>query len=303
LFFSNVEDGEVDRIEFEGDGLRFAGSESHAIPGDEAFEGGLAGCGGQNRVDLGDFSSRAIAAVAHGEGDLVLRGLQIREFIRGVGESEAEGEEGLLLFRLKPFVTDADTFCGGRFEEGQFAGTVMTGAWVLDQVHTGDLRVRQLRVGFREGDGEAARGIDFAEEDAGQRLGAAYAGVPGFNDALDAIDPGHADGATAFDDDDGVWIGGGDGIDEAVLVVRQRDGCGVHAFAQGLIDEDNGDLRSGSELCGRSVIGAGIELHFGVGRVFAHFLHRRGRKVNMLHPDGGAGMRIDGVAAGGIDLG
>src|ERR1039458_5474428 len=37
LVFAEVKDREVDRIEFEGDGLRFAGSEGHAIPGDESL--------------------------------------------------------------------------------------------------------------------------------------------------------------------------------------------------------------------------------------------------------------------------
>ncbi len=91
-----VEDGEVERIELEGDGFRFTRSQGDAIPCNEAPEGGFACSGGQYCVDLGDLGSGAVAAVADGEGDFVLRGLQAGEIKRGVGEAEAEREERCL---------------------------------------------------------------------------------------------------------------------------------------------------------------------------------------------------------------
>ena len=88
-----VEDGEVERVEGENDGLRFAGSEGDAIPCDEAPEGGFAGGSGQDGIDLGNFSSGAAAAVFHREGDFVLRGVEAGEFKGCVREAEAKGEK------------------------------------------------------------------------------------------------------------------------------------------------------------------------------------------------------------------
>ena len=50
--------------------------------------------------------------------------------------------------------------------------------------------------------------------------------MPGYQasrTAFDVGEPGHGDGAAGFENDDGVGIGGGDGVDESVLIVGERE--------------------------------------------------------------------------------
>src|SRR5438309_5196532 len=84
-------------------------------------------------------------------------------------------------------------------------------------------------------------GVDVAEEDVGERLSSADAGVPHLEDTFDMIDPWHADGAAGFEHDDGVVIAGGYCIDEGILVAGEREGFSVHVFVQRLVGEDNGE--------------------------------------------------------------
>ncbi len=86
--------------------------------------------------------------------------------------------------------------------------------------------MREIGVSLGEGDGELGGGVGGAEEEIGDGLPAADAGVPGFEDAGDLIDPGHGDGVAGDEDDDGARVGLGDGGDEGVLVVgRARVGA------------------------------------------------------------------------------
>ncbi len=106
----------------------------------------------------------------------------------------------------------------------------------------GDLGVGELVLGGGEGDGQFAGGVDAAEEDVGDGLAAADAGVPGLEDGFGLGGPGHVDGAAVLQHDDGVGVGGGDGGDQRVLFVGKAEGGGVLALGHPLGDEDDGDL-------------------------------------------------------------
>ncbi len=72
-------------------------------------------------------------------------------------------------------------------------------------------------------------------------LAPSRAGVPGFEDGGGGVDPGHGDGRCRSRSTTMVCgIGRGDRCDERVLIVRQREGGQVHAFALPLVGEDDG---------------------------------------------------------------
>ena len=155
---------------------------------------------------------------------------------------------------------------------------------------------------FAKLDREFAGGVDVAEEDVCERLGSADAGVPHLDDAFDVVDPGHADGAAGFEHDDGVGVGGGDGFDEGVLVAGQGERCCVHVFTQWLVGKDDGDGGGLCELSGcGDIVAAGV-FDGGLGRLRLDIFQRRRREVDGFAPFGAAGLRIRGIAAGGVDL-
>ena len=77
----------------------------------------------------------------------------------------------------------------------------------------------QISFALWEGEGKFAGWVHVAEEDVGDCFRSSNAGIPGFDDGGDFIDPRHQDGATGFEHDDGVGIGGGDCFDQRILVV------------------------------------------------------------------------------------
>jgi hypothetical protein len=81
-----------------------------------------------------------------------------------------------------------------------------------------DLRVREVGFGSGERDGELARWVNSAEEDIRDRLTAADAGVPRFEDALHVHRPRHLHRTARLQHDNRVGIGGGDGSDELILL-------------------------------------------------------------------------------------
>src|ERR1035437_2041309 len=89
-------DGEIERVEGDGDGLGCAGSDGDALPAGE-FTEGLASMGREGDVDLGNLVAVLYPRVAEIEGHGLCVGvdLQVRVDEAGVGEGEAEGEEEL----------------------------------------------------------------------------------------------------------------------------------------------------------------------------------------------------------------
>ncbi len=69
--------------------------------------------------------------------------------------------------------------------------------------------------------GSLPLGLTSPKSHAGHSVGSFAAAEPGLDYAGDVIDPGHGDGGAGFKDDDGVRVRGGDGADEARLIVRQ----------------------------------------------------------------------------------
>ena len=104
----------------------------------------------------------------------------------------------------------------------------------------------EISGGAVEGDGEAAGGVVFAEEDVGGGVAALFAGVPDHEGGGDVVvDPGHADGAAAFEHDDGKGIGLDDFFEEADLIEGEVEGGAVDAFQFDAVVEagdDDGDV-------------------------------------------------------------
>ena len=127
------------------------------------------------------------------------------------------------------------------------------------------------------------------------------AGVPGFHDASDFVEPRHGDRSAGLKDDDGLGIGRGHLFDKHVLIFRQREIRQVHPFAGPLIHEDDSDLRFLSQGDGGFPVGSGIELDVGAGSGRGHSFRRRCRKPNVFQPSrsGTAGwVHLGGAASG-----
>jgi hypothetical protein len=86
-----------------------------------------------------------------------------------------------------------------------------------------------------------AGGVDLAGEDFCEGGAAGLAGIPGFEQRGDLVDPlGGVDVAAGGEGDDGVRVDGGDGADELILTEGKREGA-VAAFGFGVLLEAGGD--------------------------------------------------------------
>ena len=104
-----------------------------------------------------------------------------------------------------------------------------------------------------EGSGEMAGGVDVAEENLGESRAASLAGVPGFEESGDAVEPEvRIRVAAGGDGNNGPGVRGGHGFDELVLTVREREGAVAALAFAGMIEagSDEDDIRFGGELFG-----------------------------------------------------
>jgi hypothetical protein len=104
---------------------------------------------------------------------------------------------------------------------------------------------------------------DIAKHQVSERFRASAARVPGLEDAGDFVGPRHGDGATCFENNNGMRVGGGNLSDQVILMVGQRQRIEVHAFAFPGVGEDDGDIGGLGQGCGGRGIGAGIILNVG----------------------------------------
>jgi hypothetical protein len=100
----------------------------------------------------------------------------------------------------------------------------------------------QIGLALREGVGQLAAGVDGAEEDIAECVGAVGAGVPGFKDGGGASTQGMVTGLPVSSTTMVCGLAAATCGDEIVLVVRERKAGQVHAFALPLIGEDDGHV-------------------------------------------------------------
>ena len=92
----------------------------------------------------------------------------------------------------------------------------------------------QVVLAGRDGEGQAAGGVDGAAEDVGEGVAALHAGVPHHDDGGDLRAPGlHHDRAGAYEGDDGARVGGCDRRDDLLVDGAQAEGGAVAAVAVG----------------------------------------------------------------------
>ncbi len=126
----------------------------------------------------------------------------------GIAEAMSEREQWVEILLVEPLVSDRGAFAVIHVEGGLGLAVIV-----------GEDGMGQLIQRCREGRGQAARGIDLAEQDAGNGFAAARAGIPGFQHDRRLGQPRHQDRTAGFQHHHGLGIGGGDGVDQGVLVV------------------------------------------------------------------------------------
>ncbi len=107
-----------------------------------------------------------------------------------------------------------------------------------------------------KGSGQVAGGVDVAEEDFGEGGAAGLAGVPGFEEGGDAVEPEvRVDVAAGGDGDDGFGVGGGHGLDELILAEGEGEGAIAALALVGVVEAggDDDDIGPGGELFGALV--------------------------------------------------
>ena len=252
--------GEVVRGEVELYALGCAGLEVDALEAFQLFGGALDFGGGVAEVELDYVGAGALAVVGYverdGDGGCVAvafdGGLDVAVAEGGVGETEAEGEERLLV--------GGEVFAGVvaiAVEEafGVVDGDVAVGVGGRVGVASGVVGVvdRIVGPGAGEAEGQVAFGGACAEEDLGERGAAGLARVVVVEESWNGVDPGLRVDATARgEDDDGVFIERGDGADESVLAEGKLEGA-VEAFALGPGAEayaENDGVGGGGDLAG-----------------------------------------------------
>ncbi len=121
-----VEDRKIQRVERQGDVLRFAGGQFDSLPRYEALVV-LVGRRRQGSVDLSDLGTFLRAGVANGEADCPLRIVDREAGVGevGVGQAVAEGEQRLLVSRVEPLVADLCAFGVLQVERSDFLMTVV----------------------------------------------------------------------------------------------------------------------------------------------------------------------------------
>lgn len=88
-----------------------------------------------------------------------------------------------------------------------------------------------------------ARGIDYSEDGFGKGGASVLAAVPALDEGRDVLDPGAGvDVAAGGDVDDGVFVGGGDCLDEFILAEWEIEGAvSAFAFAVGVVSGGDDD--------------------------------------------------------------
>nr|GEU28380.1 hypothetical protein [Tanacetum cinerariifolium] len=191
----------------------------------------------------------------------------IRE--RGIRQAVAEREQWLEALAVEPLVADgrALVVIDGKAHLLVFRIAIEPG--------TGQLAFRG-----REGRGQVAGRIDFAEQHAGNRLAAARTGIPRLQHGRAAVHPRHQHGARRLEHHHGFRIGGGHRIDQRILVVGQRQRHGVQRLAHPLLGEHDDRVGAGRQSgCGGG-IGAVVVHHAGATGARLDFLQGRRRVVH-----------------------
>ena len=101
---------------------------------------------------------------------------------------------------------------------------------------------------LREGERQAARRVDVAEQHVGQGIAALLARVPELHDRRHPVGPLHCDRRAGVDDDHRARIDRGDPLDQVRLAARQREVGTVATLGLPLViepDDDDGHVRRG----------------------------------------------------------
>src|SRR3954451_21617855 len=184
-------------------------------------------------VELHDRGARARAGVAHADADRHPVDVRSRDpqppvSEPGVGEAVAEGEGGALPAGVVVAVADEQALA--------------VASEVFDAGEAPRARHRSLGVTARERHGQPAGGVDVAEEDAGDGLAVLLARVPGLQDGAYVVAPRREGRPAGVEHDDGPRVGGGDGLDERVLVAGQLERRQGGALGADVVDENDGHV-------------------------------------------------------------
>jgi hypothetical protein len=179
----------------------------------------------------------------------------------------AEGEQRLVALLVEPLVADRRALD----VVVDVAEVLRLGRVAVDRL------ARQLVDALREGDRQAARRIDLAGQHAGDRLAAAGPRIPGLDHGAHLGKPRHQHRTAGLQHHGGLGVGGGDGVDQGVLVVGQGQGI-VLGLGGPLVGEDDDQVGAGGGLGGGGRIGAVVigEGRAGVPGLAAPSAARRG---------------------------
>ena len=110
--------------------------------------------------------------------------------------------------------------------------------------------MRQISLAPGERNWQLPGRVDVTEKNVGNGFAASLTGIPGFQDGLYAVQPGHQNGVSVFQHDDGMGIRRRNLLDQFVLIVRQRKTGQVGVFVRVLMDEHNRDVRTAGQFGG-----------------------------------------------------